>query len=135
MSILDTIDGALRDYETSGDAMRWTPEEKSGIPVRDGISVDIDIDTADFDAALEAFSRSMDRAAEAITRMFGAVKSAVESTALALGQMGHSMHLSLHPGQHKRCVTCHPWRKPKPLAVNGHEYQRRLKARLRRNRR
>ena len=28
MSILDTIDGALRDYEASGDAMRWVPEEK-----------------------------------------------------------------------------------------------------------
>ena len=29
MSILDTIDGALADYETSADAMRWTPEKRT----------------------------------------------------------------------------------------------------------
>jgi hypothetical protein len=26
--ILDSIDGALRDHETSADAMRWVPEEE-----------------------------------------------------------------------------------------------------------
>ena len=28
MTILDTIDGAIRDAETSSDAMRWVPEDE-----------------------------------------------------------------------------------------------------------
>jgi hypothetical protein len=49
-------------------------------------------------------------------------------------KMVHDLHLLFFPPQHRRCWTCHPLRRPKPLAVNGHEYQRRLKARRRRKR-
>lgn len=31
--ILDSIDGALRDWETSGDAMRWRPPEDRGVTI------------------------------------------------------------------------------------------------------
>lgn len=36
------------------------------------------------------------------------------------------------PESHGHCRACHPEQVPKPLAVNGHDYQRRRKARQRR---
>jgi hypothetical protein len=129
--ILDTIDGALADYEAGGDAMRWVPEEeRAGIPVSDGMSVDID--SADFAAACEALGRDMDRMAEGFQAMARAVQPILQAQVKAFSKMTHAVHKSLFPAQHRRCLTCHPGRKPKPLAVDGHEYQRRRRARRRR---
>ena len=47
----------------------------------------------------------------------------------------HDFHAAWRPRGHRRCVTCHPGRKPKPLAVNGHEYRRRQLARQKRRKR
>jgi hypothetical protein len=125
VSILDTIDGALADYEASGDAMRWVPEAGRTEEKR----------PADAAALIEAFGQSMTQAAAEITRMFDALRPVVQAQAKLHAKFLHSMSVAFYPKQHQRCVTCHPWRKPKPLAVNGREYQRRLRARRRRNRR
>ncbi len=98
MSILDTIDGALRDYETSGDAMRWAPEEKRaaspGLPLRGGqISLDGSswlpvssdstpllpaiIDTSQFDAALRQLG-------EQIAELMRPCREFAKSIALAM---------------------------------------------------
>lgn len=118
-SILDSIDGALHDWETSPDAMRWSPrlaEVKhravdGAAPERPAVT---GTGLAEFGRAIgEAFRPLLDWA----KRMF------------------HDLSRLIFPDQHRRCVTCHPSRKPKPLAVDGHEYQRRLKARRRRRKR
>lgn len=130
--ILDSIDGALRDYGTSCDAMRWMPENKrlaaphreSPAPASGRVSLEppavliLSVDT-------EEFARSLNDLAEAMARVLNPV---VEDTA----KLFHALSHALFPSQHRRCWTCHPSRKPKPLAVNGHEYQRRLRARRRR---
>lgn len=68
MSILDTIDGALRDYEASGDAMRWVPEEKREAPQAVGFSFDqapllpvITIDTSQFELAFRQIGEALSR--------------------------------------------------------------------------
>jgi hypothetical protein len=46
----------------------------------------------------------------------------------------HDLERTCYPRKHRRCHTCHPtW--SRPLAVNGHEYHRRARARQGRNRR
>lgn len=47
----------------------------------------------------------------------------------------HDLSAALFPRRHRKCLTCHPGRKPKPLAVDGREYRRRQRARTRRRRR
>lgn len=124
--ILDVIDGALRDFETSADAMRWVPEEKrkpgpAGVPVMLGlppVAFALTVDT-------EEFARSLSELGAAIARMLLPV---VEDTV----KQFHALSMALFPYQHQRCFTCHPARKPRPLAVDGHAYQRRLAARRRR---
>ncbi len=50
-------------------------------------------------------------------------------------RMFHNLSLLFFPKEHRRCLTCHPEKRPKPLAVDGHEYQRRLRSRRKRRRR
>lgn len=51
-SLLDSIDGALRDYETSADAMRWAPPEG-----RDSAAyASLDDPAADLDARILAWA-------------------------------------------------------------------------------
>jgi hypothetical protein len=123
--ILDQIDGALRDFETSTDAMRWVPEGKREFkPAHTGataVGLALTVDTAEF-------TRALNELGAAVARAFRPV---FEDTA----RQFHALSAALFPVQHRRCVTCHPSRKPKPLAVDGHEYQRRLRARRRRRRR
>lgn len=135
--ILETIDGALLDFDLSTDAMRWCPEGKR-VPVPRGtpaavtpldgatwtapapVTVDVFVDTAQFTRLLNEFIETLSRA----------VRPVLDDAARGL----HALSAALFPGQHRRCLTCRPSRKPKPLAVDGHEYQRRLRARRRRKR-
>lgn len=50
----------------------------------------------------------------------------------SFNRQGHAMHAHMYPGLHHRCRMCHPWAYSKPLAVDGREYRRRQRARLRR---
>lgn len=63
-----------------------------------------------------------------------AVADAVRPLFDYLARMAHGIHRAFFPSRHRRCWTCHPERKPKPLTVDGHEYQRRQRARRRRRR-
>ena len=38
--VLDSIDGALRDYETSGDAMRWAPPGSGALAAEASLGID-----------------------------------------------------------------------------------------------
>jgi hypothetical protein len=49
-------------------------------------------------------------------------------------QAVHGHHRRRHPRKHNRCRTCHPEQYPRPLAVDGREYQRRLRSRRKRGR-
>lgn len=142
MSILETIDGALVDYEASGDAMRWVPEEKREARPRTPLSGQISLNGStwvpvSYDTTPIVNPRitfDMSGFSEALQRMADALQPAVEAAGKMCAQFTHSIDRGFFPEQHKRCTVCHPWRRPKPLAVNGHEYQRRLKARRRRRR-
>jgi hypothetical protein len=126
--ILDSIDGALRDWEVSADAMRWLPEgERVAAPavvpaaaIRPPVPVAVTMDAGELARALRDLGEMMARAFRPVFE--GAVK------------LFHDLSAALFPVQHRRCWTCYPERKPKPLAVDGHEYQRRLAARRRRKR-
>jgi hypothetical protein len=171
-SILDSIDGALQDWKTSPDAMRWSPRlaevkqravaDAPPVTLRPGLSLAgagepwNAVGSGVFFShpgtsweELPSLSAGILRLADVSGPLSpGAVgRPAVTGTGLAdLGRaigeafrplldwakrMFHDLSRLLFPEQHRRCVTCHPSRKPKPLAVDGHEYQRRLKARRR----
>jgi hypothetical protein len=130
--ILDSIDGALSDYVLSDDAMRWQPEgkrEPAAKAPRPGEGTDWhllpgSVVVTDTEATVRAFN---DLAA--------AVARSLDPVVRHLALVSHGVHRALFPGEHRRCWTCRPALKPKPLAVDGHAYQRRLRARRRRNRR
>jgi hypothetical protein len=121
--ILGSIDGALRDFETSADAMRWLPGEKrapspAGEHVHNPLAVALTVD-------VEEFARSLNELIDALARAFRPVS---EDTA----RQFHSLAAALFPARHRRCRTCQPgW---KPLAVDGREYHRRQQARRKRKR-
>jgi len=50
-------------------------------------------------------------------------------------RMLHDIDRAHRPRKHGHCPTCHPDMDRRPLAVDGHEYNRRRKARQRRKRR
>jgi hypothetical protein len=51
-----------------------------------------------------------------------------------LERLIHRLDQLMFPRKHRRCRTCHPRSVSRPLAVNGHEYHRRQRARTRRKR-
>lgn len=75
------------------------------------------------------------RVTEAVNELAAAAYRALKPVLDWAARMLHDVHRLFFPKRHGRCWTCHPWRKPKPLAVDGHAYQRRLKARRKRKRR
>jgi hypothetical protein len=121
--VLESIDGALRDFETSTDAMRWLPEDKrapspAGERAHDPLAVALTVD-------VEEFARSLNELIDVLARAFRAV---VEDAARQV----RSLSAALFPARHRRCRTCQPgW---KPLAVDGREYHRRQQARRKRKR-
>jgi hypothetical protein len=163
--ILDSIDGALRDCTVSGDAMRWVPEggreaspkQAASVPWIDlrgsavVLSRPLAVRPGAFPGGPDPAARVPLLAPAAISGSFSGPLYPQAGDALAefgramgdlfrplldwAAKMVHEFHLLFFPGEHKRCVTCRPSRKPKPLAVDGHEYQRRLRARRRRRRR
>lgn len=185
--ILDSIDGALRDWTVSRDAMRWTPEpspadepeppqapgpwsslrdativlsrpfalQSSGILHGDGTRRDELPCLSAGITGLADFSGSLTGPLfpGAAERLLGSPVPGPASTGQPLADFGralgetfrslvewaakmlHDVHLLFFPARHGRCLRCHPERKPKPLAVDGHEYRRRLAARRRRRRR
>jgi len=69
--VLDSIDGALRDYETSNDAMRWAPPENRAATAEGSLEMDAvtDIEARTLAWAIgaaEAYMASMRGLAEAM---------------------------------------------------------------------
>jgi hypothetical protein len=117
--ILDVIDGALRDHAVSADAMRWSPDpETLG---EDDTSLLLRIDVSGF---VEAMQR-MSEAIAALAAPFAKMRE--RFLYLAPCVLGHD-----RPRDRHRCPKCNPRGNPGPLAVNGHEHNRRRKARQRR---
>lgn len=121
--VLESIDGALRDFETSKDAMRWLPEDKRAPSparerVHDPLAVALTVD-------VEEFARSLNELIDVLARAFRPV---IEDAARQV----HSLGAALFPAWHRGCGTCRPERKP--LAVDGREYHRRQQARRKRKR-
>ena len=130
--ILASIDGALRDCEVSRDAMRWNPalSDARGAPrpvPEAWPAVHLEI-TADFS-----------RFAETMAQLGETIRQAAANMACTLGVTGIDSaalvtHLTHSRLARIRCRDCNPRGNPGPLAVNGHEYRRRSKARARRKR-
>lgn len=118
--ILAAIDGSLRDYETSRDAMRWNPglseaREPAAVPAPDPLIIPPGGGT--FPVGADIFAD-----VSGITEVFRRIAAMLE-------QFGHD-HRTRR--DRIRCRECHPQGNPGPLAVNGHEYRRRQRARARR---
>ena len=77
---------------------------------------------------MEDFAPSLNAMFEAVGRAFRPV---VEDTVKAF----HGLSAALSPEIHRKCWTCHPKWRPKPLAVDGHAYHRRQRNRVKRRRR
>jgi hypothetical protein len=129
---LDLIDGALRDYELSSDAMRWTPDRDAardnGWSRMQGMTPSVVIfdEVAMFTAGMQAAGQALASFAAAISRGFAL---SVLSPDMAAAHRAHAIYW---PRQHVRCSDCHPIAHPRPLVINGAQYRRRQKARKRR---
>jgi hypothetical protein len=77
----------------------------------------------------------LDQVAKAVNEVGAALCQALKPVVDWAARMLHDLHRVFFPKRHGRCWTCHPRRKPKPLAVDGHAYQRRLRNRRKRRRR
>lgn len=136
--VLASIDGALHDYQTSGDAMRWTADRvicDGGRPLRIGrrpadILRDLGLAFSSEEAAasLATLGRQFQVLGQAMTDAYAPmIKSALEAA--------HAFDLALRPALHRRqCARCRPAACAKPLCINGHEYRRRQRNRRKRRR-
>jgi hypothetical protein len=106
--VLDQIDHALHDWDTSGDAMRWKPVPP---PV-----------TVDYKRIRVAFQVI----GEHVRTQMRAFEKAMRQVAKVYSPFLHQM--TAH--DRTRCSTCRPYSNPKPLAF-GAEYHRRQKRRSR----
>jgi hypothetical protein len=73
--------------------------------------------------------------ASAMNELASAMARALQPVLDYVAKLLHDFHRVFFPKRHGRCHTCHPRRKPKPLAVDGHAYQQRLRNRRKRRRR
>lgn len=128
--VLDSIDGTLRDYETSADAMRWTPDPPP-VTVRDETErVYLEWNHVISAEALTEFGRQ-------ISAMFSQMTAAPGAMSVPLAKMAAAVAHARAAQDRKhriRCRTCNPAGNPPPFP-GGAEYHRRQKARARRRRR
>lgn len=114
--IIATIDGALDDWRTGPDAMRWSKDPGAAIaagpPMPDP--------TAMFRAFAEA-CKPLQRMLTQMSREFQNAGRALHPLLVKAGVVeGHRM---------ARCRTCSPMANPLPLPFNGAEYHRRSRRR------
>jgi hypothetical protein len=132
-NVLASIDGALTDYgyiESGevGSSMRWRPEPPEAEPDPEWHNLDdlhfLDGDRPEF--TVTAHYRT--------SAGFNAcVRATVYSEAarVAMAKVRHP-YPGWSPRPASRCEECNPRGNPGPLAVNGSEYQRRIRNRRRR---
>lgn len=158
---LTAIDGALADWGTSKDAMRWQPEPgrvicDGGRPLMprarppfpggvipgftsdsDLIPVILEPGTAFVPAALMvSFQVDVGPFIEQMNRLGRMITRtlgpALERIMDPVCQMAHTVDAVYYPRKHIRCRRCNPAGNPRPLTVSGATYRRRQQARKRR---
>lgn len=136
--VLDVIDGVLRDYETSSDAMRWVPGCvicDGGKPLQIGRTPAAVLHDLGLVFAGERAANSMAGLGEQFRALGQTLTAAWLPAIKAAGEMAHSFDLALRPAWHLReCARCRPVTSPRPLCIDGHEYRRRQRSRRRRRR-
>lgn len=118
--VLASIDACLDDDAVSEDAMRWAPGEPGPTPTFPMVTIATDVS-----AFMEGMRRAAESALEGFGKAFGPLLSATQS----------AMHRSVYSGDRRharRCPVCTPAGFPKPLAIDGGEYNRRRRRRGRR---
>lgn len=107
--VVDAIDNALYDWETSADAMRWAPDAPR-VPQVQPPQITLTVDTAPF---VEAMCRIAEAAAEVAKKV-----------APVMRRIGADFARQ----QERAAMRRH---QPIPLSIDGHEYHRRRKGRRR----
>lgn len=122
--VVDAIDNALSDWNTSPDAMRWTTEEQL-VPYPRQARLHVDFG---------AFAEACRQAAAAYQR----------ACELVAAQLADMVRVLTHDRNHRllhalrdyrgftRCDRCNPHANPPPLCIDGHAYHQRRKNRRRR---
>ena len=126
-AVLEAIEGALRDYSMSADAMRWTPEPETA-DAEDVIWFELNR-VVNMEAVAE-FGRQ-------ISAMFSQMAASAGQMSVPLlkmaGEIAHAADVQERPRWHRRrCPRCNPRGFTTASWSYGHEYRRRLKARARR---
>lgn len=128
-AVLDSIDGALRDFEVSNDAMRWTPNPPPVVKRDETQQVYLEAYRVFNAEALAEFGRRMNAMFIQFTQAVGAMSVPLAKMAAVVA---HAQ--AAQDRRHRiRCRTCNPAGNPPPTP-GGAEYHRRMKARARRRR-
>jgi hypothetical protein len=155
-SVLADIDGALAAYGTvtgdwaSPDAMRWKPEQPELVichgtgllmPERWNVwhhgtyQISVTADLSGFVAGMEAAGRAIQEwACSAHEAMASTGKMIAAAYGLHLGGRGE-LHYHAEDAPRRvllRCRVCHPSGYQSPAPIDGREYHRRQRARVRR---
>lgn len=125
-NILDTIDNALTDWETSNDAMRWTTDADAIHKARSP-SLDLSGFLASLSASVRQFNETMRQIAAAMNRNFSAVLECTRANA--------SQDAKQRRRHRGRCRRCNPTANPTPAPINLHDYQIRRRNRRKRKKR
>jgi asparagine synthetase B (glutamine-hydrolysing) len=115
-NVLDNIDRALHDWDTSPDAMRWVPERAPEPPAPVALTSD------QIQALSRVFSSIGAQVAAGIARLSKAFQQ------FGAGYLKIAHRVIEH--DRVRCRVCRPYSNPRPLAF-GAEYHRRQKRRNR----
>jgi hypothetical protein len=131
--ILDTIDGALDDW-TSPDATRWAPAPPAKAPLAPPPGF-LEITPAQADA----FAAQLRQGFDQMRTYFQAVARSLSKTAEELTRFFHDANprawhqrVGIRRRHCRRCVPASA--RTLPLCIDGHEYRRRQRARVRRKR-
>lgn len=107
---LDAIDHVLHDWDTSPDAMRWTPEP----PKRPELTSD----------QIQALGRVFNTVGATVADGLKRLTKAFQQAGKAYAKFAHQVM----EHDRVRCRVCRPYANPKPVAF-GAEYHRRQKRR------
>lgn len=111
--VIDNIDHALHDWDTSPDAMRWTPESPLRRPELTP-------------AQIEALTRTFNTVGAAFARGMKQLAKTFQQAGRAYAKFAHRVM----EHDRVRCRVCRPYSNPRLLAL-GAEYHRRQKRRRR----
>ena len=138
-AVLEAIDGALADYGTSADAMRWSPDPELVAPAPP-VMIGVRVDAEAFTRQLAAVMDGMAEVGRQVSAMFAGLNQAALTISGPLMKLGadlaHAADVQKRPRWHRRrCPRCNPRGFTSTASPEMRDYRRRLKARARRKRR